>query len=142
MGSCGSGNPQHFYVPAAVRCSQDLAGSTRYELAERKLCRLVCQELQGTAPLAVPCHTGEAPLTHPAAPLRADGSKKDEAGLVQFRLSHLQGTLIVGEWSLQSLPPCKVPSKYIHKVKQKLWRRMQDGVTLHICAKHVEERGL
>lgn len=45
MGSCGSGNPEQFYVPTAKQGSQDLASSTRYEAAERKLHSLVCKVL-------------------------------------------------------------------------------------------------
>lgn len=78
---------------AAVQFSKDLGSSTRYELMECKLHSLVCkallkqekqmylssvctftsasasmagseeEELQGTAPEAVPCHTGRA---HPS----------------------------------------------------------------------------
>lgn len=42
-GSCGSGNPEWFYMPAAIQGSQDLAGSTRNELVECKLPGWVCE---------------------------------------------------------------------------------------------------
>lgn len=127
MGSCGSGNPERFSMPAAVQSSQDLARSTRYELAERKLRSLVCEALyqqekqmdlssdctftSASAPLAAAKARGcrgqhqklslvlweSPPLLYPAALLCAEGLKKDEAGLMQFSLSCLQGTLMVGQ---------------------------------------------
>jgi len=41
MGSCSSGNPEQFYVPAAIQSSEDLTGSTGYERAGCKLRSLV-----------------------------------------------------------------------------------------------------
>lgn len=71
----------------------DLSSARTFSSGSAPTAGAKVEGLQGTAPLAVPCHTGEPPLTHPAAPLRADGSKKDEAGLVPGMVPTISATV-------------------------------------------------